>query len=56
MEDSTENNMRNYIVEKSIDGRSFAAPGTESPKANNNTAANYDWFDATPSQGVNYTA
>jgi hypothetical protein len=51
---ATESNIRNYEVEKSVDGRSFTKAGTVAAKANNNTAASYTWFDATPVSGVNY--
>jgi hypothetical protein len=51
---ATESNIRNYEVEKSVDGRSFTKAGTVAAKANNNTAASYGWLDASPVSGVNY--
>lgn len=46
--------MQNYIIERSFDGRSFAAVGTQLPTNNNGGSAGYRFNDLTASEGDNY--
>ncbi|MEP6948564.1 MAG: T9SS type A sorting domain-containing protein [Ginsengibacter sp.] len=47
-----ESNLRQYSVEKSVDGNHYATANTVA--ANNAALSNYNWLDVNPSQGYNY--
>ena len=49
-----ERNIKEYIVEKSLDGEHFTATGTIIPKNNDGQSANYVWIDTDPVAGNNY--
>jgi len=49
-----ENSMKQYEVEKSIDGQHFTLVATVAAKVNNGGTANYQWLDANFSSGNNY--
>lgn len=49
-----ETGMQNYIVEHSIDGRSFTPAGTQLPTNNNGGSAAYHFNDMNASEGENY--
>jgi len=51
---ATESNINRYEIEKSANGQQFTKVGTLAPKTNNNGAASYNWFDATPFDGNNF--
>ncbi len=49
-----ENNTKNFIIEKSIDGTNFQKAGIVNAARNSSVAVNYAFTDMTPSAGVNY--
>ena len=49
-----ENNTKNFIIEKSIDGTNFQKTGSVSAARNSRVAMNYTFTDMAPSAGVNY--
>ncbi len=49
-----ESNMKNYIIEKSVDGTSFQKAGTVNVARNSSVTVNYSFVDLAPSAGVNY--
>ncbi len=49
-----ERNVRVYEIEKSADGVQFTKAGTVNARGNNNSTISYDWFDASPVNGMNY--
>lgn len=49
-----ENNTKQFIIEKSNDGRTFTRTGTVAASGNSNATANYEFFDESPFEGVNY--
>jgi hypothetical protein len=50
---ATESNVDKYIIERSFNGREFAAISSVTAK-NDITGANYSFFDGSPLAGVNY--
>jgi len=51
---ATESDILNYVIERSADGRSFAAAGTLLPKTNNGALNSYTYFDAAVNSGNNF--
>ena len=49
-----ESNMDRYAVERSANGQSFTTAGSVASKGNSNVVVNYNFFDASPLQGVNF--
>ncbi|MFT3680741.1 MAG: Ig-like domain-containing protein [Ferruginibacter sp.] len=49
-----ESAIRNYDVQKSVDGIHFLKAGTVSNVSNNNASAAYKWIDKNPQPGYNY--
>ena len=47
-----ESNLKQYDVEKSVDGNHYAT--TKTVAANNTAISNYSWLDENPSEGYNY--
>lgn len=47
-------NSKHFVVERSIDGRSFSSIGTVVAAGNSAFQRNYQFVDATPAQGLNY--
>ena len=47
-----ESNMKQYDVEKSVDGNHYTIATTVA--ANNAILSNYNWLDVNPSEGYNY--
>ena len=47
-----ESNLKQYDVEKSVDGNHYATANTVT--ANNAALSNYNWLDVNPSKGYNY--
>ena len=51
---SQEINSRNFIIERSNDGRSFTSIGQVAASGNSSTAINYSFTDNTAPKGINY--
>lgn len=51
---ATESSLSHYAVEKSNDGRIFKEVATVAATGRGTTPQNYNWYDATPSQGTNF--
>lgn len=51
---SSESNLREYVVERSINGISFNKAATVNARSNNNNTVQYKWFDASPADGISY--
>ncbi|MCW3110888.1 MAG: motif putative anchor domain protein [Segetibacter sp.] len=51
---ATESNIKEYQVEKSIDGRSFIKAGVIAASNNNGNMGTYNWYDVQPNNVVNY--
>lgn len=51
---SQESNVDHYDIEESRNGTTFTKATTVLPKANNNSQASYNWFDAVVNNGNNY--
>lgn len=51
---ATEENVTNYSVERSSNGRSFTAIGTISARNNNSSRVDYSFIDAAPLSGDNF--
>ncbi|MEP6597581.1 MAG: T9SS type A sorting domain-containing protein, partial [Ginsengibacter sp.] len=49
-----EKNIKEYTVEKSVDGQHFTTTATIKAKGNSNNTVNYQWIDASPVSGNNY--
>lgn len=49
-----ENGIRQYVVERSADGRNFTAAGNVAATGNNRSDVTYSWIDATPLSGSNF--
>jgi hypothetical protein len=49
-----EMNIRQYEIEKSLDGSIFTAVKILAATGNNNSSVNYNWFDEHPVSGINY--
>jgi hypothetical protein len=47
-------NIQRYVVEKSVDGRSFSAVGNVTATGNNRAEITYNWLDVQAVQGANY--
>ena len=47
-------NIRSYSIEKSRDGRSFTAVGTQSARGSSTVEITYNWMDAQVDAGANY--
>ena len=47
-------NIVKYEIEKSLNGTSFTAVGTQVVKGNNNSSNTYSWIDQNVSAGTNY--
>jgi len=51
---SNQINIREYQVEKSLNGKDFSFAGKVAAAVLNSAAISYNWLDATPVQGANY--
>lgn len=51
---ATESDVVSYVIERSVDGRSFTSINTLQPKSNNGGLNSYSYFDAIPNSGNNY--
>ncbi len=51
---ATESDIKNYTIEKSVDGTNFTPHNSVSPKTNNGGLNSYTYFDATPNRGNNF--
>jgi lysophospholipase L1-like esterase len=51
---SSESGAKEYMIEKSADGRAFSYAGTVAAIGNNNADMSYEWFDRIPVQGDNF--
>lgn len=49
-----EKNVKQYVIEKSVNGQEFSSATTVAAKNNNNSAANYYWIDINPVLKNNY--
>ena len=49
-----ENNISQFIIKRSSDGRNFKEEGTIAASGNNNNATNYRFIDMAPLSGANY--
>ena len=51
---ATEENVTNYSIERSANGRSFTQIGLQNARSNNNDKASYSFIDAAPLSGDNF--
>ena len=51
---NSESNVREYVVEKSTDGRLFTQSASKAAEGNNNSTLTYEWLDVQPAAGVYY--
>jgi len=51
---SNQTNVREYLVEKSLNGRNFNTAAAVPVATSNSTLATYNWLDVNPVQGANY--